>query len=174
MNALGTYSFRLNSPFAILQGGQETQSMKHEGNDPKRRIAKPDHFARSKLAYFTDAAHYEGRAYHKTKPADYGFHPPVSPRPKKSVCDDIRIIKKAEAEQLLISGFARGTVSTSCQGNLNLPKFVWAVDDDGEAYEAKLDGDGPNYHGYRINKCRDAGSRKMCKQVLKAWKRRSN
>ena len=148
--------------------------MKHEGNDPKRRIAKPDHSARSKLAYFTDVARYEGRAYHKTKPADYGFHPPVSPRPKKSVCDDIRIIKKAEAEQLLLSGFARGMISTYREGSLNLPKFVWAVDDNGEVYESKLDGEGPNYHGYRINKYRDAGSRKMHKQVLKAWERRSN
>lgn len=148
--------------------------MKHEGNDPKRRIAGPDDFTRGELDGFAKAAHYSGRAYHKTKPADYSFHPPVSPRPKKSVCDDIRIIPKAEAEQLLISGFARGMVSTFCQGNLNLPKFVWAVDSNGEAYEAKLDGDGPNYHGYRINEYRDAGSRKMRKQVLKAWQRRSN
>ena len=148
--------------------------MKYEASNPKRRLAQSGHFSKNDLAYFADVARYEGRAYHKTRPADYGFHPPVSPRPTKSVCDDIRIIRKAEAEQLLLSGFARGMVSTHRQGNLSLPKFVWAVDDQGEVYEAKLDGDGPGYHGYRINEYRDAGSCVMRKQVLRAWKRRSN
>ena len=148
--------------------------MKHECKNPKRRLAHRGHFSNNDLAYFADVARYEGRAYHKTRPADYGFQPPVSPRPAKSVCDDIRVIQKAEAKQLLLSGFARGMVSTYRKGNLRLPKFVWVVDSHGEVYEAKLDGDGPGYHGYRINQHRDAGSRTMRKQVLKAWKRRAN
>lgn len=174
MNTPGTYSFRSNSPFAVFYGEQQKQSMKHGGNNPKRRIAAPDYFTKNQLDGFAEAARYRGSAHHKTKPADYGFHPPVNPRPRKSVCDDIRIIKKAEAEQLLMSGFAHGMVSTYCKGNLSLPKFVWAVDANGEVYEAKLDGDGPNYHGYRINKHKDSYSHQTHEEVLEAWNQRSN
>ena len=144
--------------------------MKHEGNNPKRRIAEPDYFTRNQLDGFVKAAHYRGSAHHKSEPADYDFHPPVSPRAKKSVCDKTRIILKGEAKQLLMSGFARGMVSTFRQGNLNLPKFVWAVDNDDMVYEAKIDRNNPGYYGYELyGKDKD-----MRKRVLKEWKRRSN
>ena len=32
-----------------------------------------------------------------------------------------------------------------------LPKYAWAVDEDGEVYEAKLGDDGRRYHGYRLS-----------------------
>ena len=82
-------------------------------------------------------ARYVGSAHHKTRPADYCFDPPTAPRPHKSVCDEIRIIKRREASELLRSGIARGMVSRYwIEG---LPKYIWAVDDAGEVYEAKLD-----------------------------------
>ena len=48
-----------------------------------------------------------------------------------------------------------------------LPKYIWAVDDMGEVYEAKLDGT-QGYHGYRLS----ADERTMQKIVVKEWKSR--
>ncbi len=116
------------------------------GKNPKRRIAKAGFFTRTELAEFARRANYEGSAHHKLHPADYGFSPPVSPRAAKSVCDDVRVIRRGEAKRLLQAGFAKGLVSV-CDPQA-MPKYVWALDDDGEAYEAKL---GRNsYHGYRL------------------------
>ena len=47
-----------------------------------------------------------------------------------------------------------------------LPKYIWAVDEDGEVYEAKLDSQG--YHGYRLGE----DDRAMRRLVLKEWKSR--
>ena len=58
-------------------------------------------------------------------------------------------------------------VSTSITGGL--PKYVWAVDDCGEAYEAKLGGDGRSYHGYRL----DRDDKAMRQWVIKEWKLRN-
>ena len=49
-----------------------------------------------------------------------------------------------------------------------LPKFVWAVDAYGEAYEAKLGDDGFSYHGYRLD--RDDPFRE---NVIAEWRSRS-
>jgi len=46
-----------------------------------------------------------------------------------------------------------------------VPKYVWAVDAEGEAYEAKIGSNG--YHGYRLEEA-DA----MRKFVLKEWAKR--
>ena len=109
-------------------------------------------------------------ALHKTKPANYGLSPPTSPRPSKSLCDGVRVVPKAEAKKLLASGFAKGIVSSHRQGRLNLPKFVWAVDDAGEVYEAKLGADGKNYHGYRLG----YDEKSMRKWVKREWNNRAN
>ena len=120
--------------------------MKTRGNNPKRRIVPTGYFSQAELAGFAVRARYEGSALHKLKPADYGFHPPANPRASKSACDDIRIIKRREASDLLKAAFARGMVS-ACEPQA-LPKYAWAVDADREAYEAKLGREG--YHGYRL------------------------
>lgn len=117
-------------------------------DDRKRRIAEVGSIApetRSNLAN----ARYTGSAHHKTRLADYGFIPPTNPRPDKSVCDDVRIIRLSEATRLFRSGIAAGMVSSHLQRGL--PKYVWAVDGDWEVYEAKLGGDGMSYHGYRLS-----------------------
>ena len=142
--------------------------MKYAGNNPTRRIAKPGHFTQVELDNFAENARYEGSALHKSKPADYGFHPQTNPRASKSLCDDIRVILLSEARQLLSSGFERGMVSTRISGDL--PKYVWAVDCNGEAYEAKLGGDGRSYHGYRLNH----DDKKMRQWVIEEWKRRND
>lgn len=100
-------------------------------------------------------------------PADYGLDPPASPRPTKSLCDDKRTIFLAEARELLKSAMHLGMLSAEPNRNV-LPKYAWAVDEEGEVYEAKLGGDGRHYHGYRLS--RDDKTRKW---ILKEWKKRS-
>lgn len=136
--------------------------MARNSNNPKRKIAP---LGSCDIERVLRKARYAGSAHHKTRPADYRFDPPTAPRPHKSVCDDIRIIKCREARQLLRSGVARGMVSRyRVEG---LPKYIWAVDEAGEVYEAKLDAN-RGYHGYRL---RD-NDRAMRKLVMKEWRRR--
>ena len=109
---------------------------------------------------------YVGSALHKRMPGAYGFRPPVNPRPSKSLCDDLRVIKKVEACQLLKDGIRKGLVS-SVRSNEPLPKYVWSVDHDRNVFEAKLGSDG--YHGYRL----DRGQEKhMHDLVLIEWDKR--
>ena len=95
------------------------------------------------------------------------MNPPTSPRPTKSLCDDKRTIHLPEARELLESAFRRGMVSAEPNKN-RLPKYAWAIDDEGEVYEAKLGGDGRHYHGYRLS-----SDDKAHKWLLKEWKKRS-
>lgn len=128
-----------------------------------RRPAEHGFYTRAELDRFEDTAGYDGRSYHKSKPADYGLQPPASPRPTKSLCDDRRTIYLAEARGLLKRAINLGMVSTVSNKN-GLPKYAWAVDEDGEVYEAKLGEDGRHYHGYRLS--RDDKTRKW---MLKEW-----
>ncbi|MCY4108403.1 MAG: hypothetical protein OXG11_05155 [Chloroflexi bacterium] len=133
----------------------------------RRRPAQLGFYTQAELDGFSDIARYDGRSYHKSKPADYGLEPPASPRPTKSLCDDKRIIYLAEARELLESAIRLGMVSAESNRNV-LPKYAWAVDEDGEVYEAKLGGDSRCYHGYRLS--RDDQARKW---ILKEWKKRA-
>ena len=51
----------------------------------------------------------------------------------------------------------------------DLPKYVWAQDERGDVYEAKLGGDGRSYHGYRLGE----NDRAMRRWVIDEWKRRT-
>ena len=139
---------------------------KYMGNNPKRRISEVDHFTEKQLNSFAGMGRYRGSAHHKSRPADYGFHPPTSPRPSKSLCDDKRIIRLEEATRLFKDGIARGMVSEQRQNDL--PKYVWAQDEQGDVYEAKLGDDGRSYHGYRLRE-----DDRMCKWVIDEWKCRN-
>ena len=90
------------------------------GNNPKRRIALRGYFTPPELDGFAARARYERSAPHKTRPADYGFHPPTNPRPSKSVCDDIRTIPLEEAREIFRACLELGMVS-ACDP-WNLPK----------------------------------------------------
>lgn len=111
-------------------------------------------------------ASYKGAAFHKRYPSNYGFVPPVSPRPNKSLCDDLRAIKLEEATFMLDQGILCGMVSICQTGEF--PKFVWCVDTDEEVYEAKIGGDGKSYHGYRLGQDEIARRR----YYLAEWKKR--
>lgn len=150
----------------MLQPWRATTShytlMARNAHNPKRRIAPLGSYDIDRLF---SVARYVGSAHHKTRPADYGFNPPTAPRPHKSVGDDLRIVKRREASELLRSGIAWGMVSRySVNG---LPKYIWAVDDTGEVYEAKLDGN-QEYHGYRL-RADDGAMRRL---VMKEWRLR--
>ena len=133
----------------------------------KRRPAQHGFYTQGELDGFADTASYDGRSYHKSKAADYGLVPPASPRPTKSLCDDKRTIRLPEARELLESAIRLGMVSAESNRNA-LPKYAWAVDEEGEVYEAKLGGDGRHYHGYRLSR-----DDKAHKWLLKEWKKRS-
>ena len=141
--------------------------MKYQGNNPKRRIARLGFLAQRELDELASTAQYRGSPLHKTRPADYGFEPPVAPRPSKSVCDGKRVIQSDEAQELLCAGIRLGMVSSHRQGKW--PKYVWAVDESGEAYEAKLGHDQRRYHGYRLAK----DDRAMREWVLAEWSKRT-
>ncbi len=135
--------------------------MPRRGDNPKRRIAPPDRLDEGGRGRLAARLVYIGSGHHKAHPGDYGFHPPVSPRPTKSLCDGKRVILKGEAEKLLREGARNGMFSDFPDGEL--PKYVWSVDADGEVYEAKIDSQG--YHGYRLEEDDDFRGR-----VLKEWK----
>lgn len=106
---------------------------------------------------------YVGSGHHKRMPGDYGFQPPINPRPWKSLCDVKRSIAQAEAQELLRQGVLMGLFSNFLEGEM--PKYVWSVDAEGQAYEAKLGRDG--YHGYPLEEDDDFRS-----VVLKEWSKR--
>ncbi len=132
---------------------------RRRGSDPKRRIAPADGMKPGVLDRLAETARYVGSAHHKRWPADYGFHPPVSPRRNKSVCDAVR---KAEAESLFREGVRRRMVSGFLDDGL--PKYIWAVSGDGRVYEAVL-GRGGEYHGYRLG-----GDDPVRREVIEEWR----
>jgi hypothetical protein len=136
-----------------------------QSNNPKRRIEAAGAFSPEQQDRLLAAAQYVGSALHKRRPGDYGFQPPTNPRPHKSLCDDLRPLPAAEACRLFVAGVRKGMVSTALVDGL--PKYVWGVDEHGEAYEAKWDRNG--YHGYRLDK--DA-ERHQRESVLTAWSER--
>ena len=136
-----------------------------QGSDPKRRIAPPDRLEPAARELLATSLTYVGSALHKTKPGNYGFQPPVNPRPWKSVCDGLRVVLLAEAQGLFRHGILCGMFTEFPNGGV--PKYVWSVDPDGEAYEAKISSGTHSYKGYRLEE-EDA----MRNAVLKEWAKR--
>lgn len=137
--------------------------MARAGNDPTRRIARPNTLAPADLTALAGQLIYVGSAIHKTKPADYGFEPPVNPRPFKSICDGLRIIRLAEARALFRAGILRGMFSSFFVDGV--PKYIWSVDGEGQAFEAKIGNGG--YHGYRLE-----DEDNMRRLVIREWGKR--
>lgn len=132
-----------------------------------RRPVRLGFFTKEELRAFSNDTSYEGSAHHKSKESDYDLTPAISPRPTKSLCDDVRIIAAEEANQLLKRAFERSMVSDR-RVDTEPPKYAWAIDEEGEVYEAKLGNDGLRYHGYRLSK--DDG---LHKWLVKEWGKRN-
>lgn len=139
---------------------------KRQGNRPDRRVAPIGSIPTADLQALATSARYEGTANHKLHPGDYGFVPPVNPRPAKSPCDELRPVLREEAATLFRQGLAMGMVSRFDPGGV--PKYVWAVDAGGEVYEAKTKPPDKSYHGYRIGD----DEPNMRRYVLDEWRQR--
>lgn len=140
---------------------------KREGNRPDRRIAPEAITTVSDRERLLLRVSYAGSANHKLRPGDYGFIPTHNPRPSKTPCDELRSILLEEAAALFRRGVELGMVSRFPPGGI--PKYVWAVDDAGEPYEAKTKSERETeYHGYRLGE----DERLMREYVIKEWKRR--
>ena len=140
--------------------------MARSGNNPKRRIARCGDIDHRDLDRVLNEARYTGSAHHKRAPADYNFDPPVNPRPHKSLCDGGRIVRRVEARELFREGVRRGMVGSHWEDGF--PKYVWAVDSDGRAFESKIEHGTSNYHGYQL----DENDEDMRRQVIEEWNRR--
>ena len=130
----------------------------------KRRVVAPEELD-PVVGNALRRARYGGSPHHKSKPADYDFIPPTAPLDGKSLCDHDRPIKLKEAIGLFKSGIRRGMVSGHLKNGL--PAFVWSVDEDGQAYEAKPGDDGRTYHGYPLYK-----EVSIARYIRQEWKRR--
>ena len=139
---------------------------KRQGNNPKRRIVEQGTFTNGVLTNLARSVRYKGSGLHKKNHSDYELDPPVSSRSNKSLCDGKRPVPFGEATRLFRSGLKHGMVSAFGEGEY--PKYVWAVDEGGEAYEAKLGDDGQSYHGYRLGD----DDKMMRRYVLDEWKKR--
>lgn len=140
---------------------------KREGNRPDRRIADETTVTAADLTALCQRIRYVGSGNHKLRPGDYGFLPSHNPRPSKSPCDAIRAVLFAEATDLMRQGVLLGMVSRFKDGGV--PKYIWAVDADGDVYEAKTRPElEAIYHGYRLGD----DEREMRTYILKEWKRR--
>jgi hypothetical protein len=138
-----------------------------QGTSPGRRILPANTLSDEELRRIAQATSYSATPYHKLHPGDYGFDPPVSPRPSESPCDDKRIVLRSEAAALLAQGIRKGMISRPRPGGL--PKYVWAVDENGDVYEAKTKPEQKtHYHGYRLGEDEQA----MQAYVLSEWNKR--
>lgn len=136
-----------------------------QSNDIARRIAGVGDTAPEVMSRLSNAR-YVGSALHKRNAVGYGF--PASPRLEKSLCDDIRVIRKNEAVELFQAGIDCGMVSSYLINGL--PKYVWAVDRQGEVYESKLSRGTADYHGYRLSREQDHDIKIL---VAKEWEARN-
>ncbi len=114
----------------------------------KRRFASglPAPEALEKLAA---EVRYGGKPAHKRNPGDFGLTPPSLPRDDKSLCDEVRLFRRAEALRLLRLGIRRGMISE--WDGTGYPKNIWSMTEDGIPLEAQLENPGNGtYHGYPL------------------------
>lgn len=131
--------------------------------NPKRRFAKslPDKKALDELA---SKVRYGGNPEHKRNPGDFGLTPPALPRDDKSLCDEVKIFRRAEALSLLRQGVLSGMIS-EWDGVNGYPKNIWAMIGD-VPLEAQLENAGNGtYHGYPLEMNDDFRER-----VIAKWK----
>ncbi len=116
--------------------------------NPKRRL-RGTPLPPAERDRLLDAASYAGNPAHKRNPGDFGLTPPSSPRPDKTLCDPTGVLERGSALRLLREGIRRGMVSAGSGAGARFPRNIWAVDDEGVAFEAQLENpERGTYHGY--------------------------
>ena len=119
----------------------------------------------AELIALADEVSYGGNPEHKSTPGHFGLTPPSAWRGDKTLCDPAGIQSPSEARSILRSGVLKGLISRQTRGRF--PQNVWAVADDGTAFEAQLENqETGTYHGYPMpvdDEFRPA--------VLRAWSR---
>lgn len=91
--------------------------------NPKRQIDQE--VSSVVLESLSERLTYGGNPEHKRNPGDFGLAPPASPRPDKSLCDEINVFTRREAVDLLREGVRRSLISK--QQVRGLPQNIWAV-----------------------------------------------
>ncbi len=118
--------------------------------------------------FLREHAEYEGIAYHKRAPGDFGLTPPAAPRRDKTLCDEANVTLRSMANALLAQAIDGGLVSDA-QGAPGFPKQMWVVDERGQVFEAMYGGSRPGlYHGYPIRRADP-----FFDEVLQAWESRN-
>ena len=97
---------------------------------------------------------YKGNPAHKKNPGDFGLTPPSGARLGKSLCDEVGIFSRHEAQALLREGMKLGLVSL--QERNGFPQNIWMVLKKENAFyplEAQLENaEQGQYHGYPLQK----------------------
>ena len=115
------------------------------GFNPKRRIRES--CDRTELDRLASQVTYGGNPEHKRCPGDFGLVPPSHPRADKTLCDDVGIHRRVDAQDLLRKGVGAGLISRQTRGIY--PQNIWSVSDAGEPLEAALENrETGAYHGY--------------------------
>ncbi|MCW8795446.1 MAG: hypothetical protein OQK67_00075 [Chlorobium sp.] len=128
----------------------------------KRRF--DDDLSTEELMELSGRIRYAGNPEHKRNPGDFGLNPAFNPRPDKSLCDDVGIFNKADAEGLLKEGARLGLVSKNRRGEW--PQNIWAVTSEGQPLEAQLENkEKGTYHGYPM-----PVSDRFAQAVLGRWR----
>jgi len=118
--------------------------------------------------FLREHARYEGIAYHKRRPGDFGLTPPAGPRRDKTLCDEANVTLRSIAGALLAQAIDGGLVSDA-QGAPGFPKQMWVVDESGQVFEAMYGGSRAGlYHGYPIRR-----TDPLFDEVVEAWERRN-
>ena len=138
-------------------------ALKRRTFNPKRRLCPAEELQlrQQGLSARGGDVRYSGNAEHKRNPGDFGLNPPSGPRPGKTLCDQVGLHSRAEAQALLHAGLQRGAFSA--QERDGWPQNVWAVTEKGEPLEAQLEGRGV-YHRYPMQEADP-----FREKVLKRW-----
>lgn len=144
----------------FTQADMTTMRKRRSFNDKRRLMESVNQEA---LDAIVGLIRYGGNPEHKRNPGDFGLTPPAQPRPDKSLCDEIGVFRKAEAERLLRNGIRRGLVSA--RWSQGFPQNIWSVTADGKPVEAQLENAASGvYHGYPMPQ-----SDYFAEAVLQRW-----
>lgn len=135
---------------ASLRAPMGTKAAKHR-RATERRI-RTTALTADERAHLQAHARYEGSPHHKRDPNDFGLTPPTAPRPDKTLCDEADVCEKAIALKLFQLAINRGLASETVASS-GFPKQLWAVDENGQVFEAMYGGSKVGaYHGYPIRR----------------------